>query len=145
MITNAITELLCNRNYIYIRMRLDYNVALLENETRKHNRPSYSLPMCLHGMYPSYTLASRHPHQSRLELRIPCLAIMFCVVYFLFSFCGILINTWEVLLCLGGGMGRYLDIAIYDLKLVFRVHKSLSKNNSWMSFMWCVCLDELTY
>ena len=35
---------------------IEYNVALLENETRVHKSPSWSLIMCLHEMCPSSTL-----------------------------------------------------------------------------------------
>ena len=52
-----------------------------------------------------------HPHRSRLELRIPCLAIIVNISYSLFSSCGILTSIIDVLSSLVGGMGRYPDIA----------------------------------
>ena len=58
-----------------------------------------------------YHLQVEHPLQSRLELLIPCLAIMVYVVYRLFSSYGIPISIREILQILGGGRGRYLDIA----------------------------------
>ena len=51
-----------------------------------------------------------HPHLSRLEHRIPFLALMVYIGYFLFSLHGITISIREILGSLGGGMGCYLDI-----------------------------------
>ena len=65
-----------------------------------------------------------HSHRSRLELLIPCLSIMVYVGYCLFSSCGILTSSREVLRSLGSGMRRYLDIPEQALKMLVRVPRS---------------------
>ena len=90
-------------------MSMVREVVLVKNETRLQ-----SMPFILLNHVPTWDVSKfyhwkvEHPHRSRLELGISCLAIMVYVGYCLFSSRGILTSIREVL---GGGMGWYLDTA----------------------------------
>ena len=85
-------------NEVKNRVSIVREVVLVNYETRLQRMPFKFLdhvPTWDVSMF--YHWKVEHPHRSRLELQIPCLAIMVYVVYSPFSSCGILTSIREVI------------------------------------------------